>query len=59
MTEWLSGRQRAGQAVGIGALIQQVRFQDRLGDLLDEQWHAVALGDDFVEHRLGQGLAAG
>ena len=52
-------RQRAGQHVAVARIDQQVRLQDRLGQLLDEQRHAVGPGDDLLDHLERQRLAAG
>jgi hypothetical protein len=52
-------RQRAGKRVMVAGIGEQARFQDGLGQLLDEQRDAVCLGEDLVEDLMGQRLAAG
>ena len=52
-------RQRAVENVTIARVTQQLRLQHRLGQLLDEQRHAVGVSQDLLEHLLGQRLAAG
>ena len=41
------------------AVIEQAALLNRLGQLLQEQRHAVGIGDDPVAHAPGHGLAAG
>ena len=52
-------RQWAGQLVAVAGVREQARFQHRLGQLLDEQRHAVGARHDLVQHLAGQRLAAG
>ncbi len=40
-------------------LAQEAAFDDGLGQLLDEQWHAVGAGEDLLEDLGRQRLAAG
>ena len=40
-------------------LAQQAAFDDGLGQLLEEQWHAVGAGEDLLEDLGRQRLAAG
>ena len=46
----------AGQDPAIAPIGQEIRIQHRLGQLLDEQRHALGLGHDLVGERCGQGL---
>jgi hypothetical protein len=50
-------RQRADRDEPVGALPQEARFEHDLGQLLDEQRHALGLGEDLVQDRRRQ-LAA-
>ena len=50
-------RQRAVEAIALAVLDQQPGFQHGLGQFLDEQRHAVGLGDD-LRHHFGRQLAA-
>ena len=43
----------------IAGLLQLARFENGLGQLLDKQRHAVGPGQDLLEQRRGQRLAAG
>ncbi len=43
------GRKLADENVAAVLLAHEIRLDDRRG-LLDEQWHAVGLGDDLVEY---------
>ena len=54
-----SRRERAVEGVAVRLFGQETGFQHGLGEFLDEQRHPVGLGDDLVEHFVGQGFAAG
>ena len=43
----------------IAGIPEVCRFEDRLGQLLDEQRHAVGLAEDLLEQVRGQRLATG
>ena len=45
------GRQRSRERVVVALIPEQIGLQHGPGQLLDEQGHAVGLGDDLVEHR--------
>ena len=49
-------RQRPGQLVMIARVPKQTRFEHRLGQLLDEQRHAVGLGHDLRRDLVRQRL---
>ena len=49
-------RQRAGQLVVVARVREQARFEHRLGQLLDEQRHAVGLGHDLRRDLVRQRL---
>ena len=51
-------RQGADENVAVAFLRQQPGLQDRLGQFLDEQRHAIGPGQDLREHFCGQRLAA-
>ena len=50
-------RQRTDQCVPVAIVAQQTRFEDRLGQLLDEQRDAVGAGNDLVHQFCRQRLA--
>ena len=50
-------RQRAGKLVAVARVREQARLEHRLGQLLDEQGHAVGLGDDLRGTSAGRALA--
>ncbi len=52
-------RQRAREHIGLAAGLEHPRTEDRLGQLLDVERHAVGLGDDMIDHLAGQRPAAG
>ena len=52
-------RQGAGQLVAIAGVREQARFQHRLGQLLDEQRHAVGARHDLLDDLGRQRLVAG
>ena len=52
-------RQRAGQLVAVAGVGEQAGFEHRLGQLLDEQRHAVGARHDLLEDLGRQRLAAG
>ena len=54
-----SGCSRPVEHVAVVVLVQLLAFQHGLGQLLDEQRHAVGALDDLVEHAGRQRLAAG
>ena len=49
-----SGAGRAGQLPPVDLVRELAALQHRLGELLQEQRHAVGLGDDLVKHRSRQ-----
>jgi hypothetical protein len=49
-------QQRTGQLVVIARVLEQARLEHRLGQLLDEQRHAVGLGHDLRRDLVRQGL---
>ena len=51
--------QRPVQLEAIAAVDQHAALQHRLGQLLDEQRHAIGLGDDLLEHLVGKRLLLG
>ena len=51
-------RQRAGQLVAVAGIREQARFQHRLGQLLDEQRHAVGARHDLLDDLGRQRLVA-
>ena len=51
-------RQSPVEPIALGVLDEDVPFQHRLGELLDEQRVAVGLGDNLVHHFGGQRTAA-
>jgi hypothetical protein len=52
------GRDRSGELVAVAGETQEAGFEDRLGQLFDEQRHAVGLLEDLVEDLPGQQLVA-
>ena len=50
-------RQWANQCVPVAVVAQQARFENRLGQLLDEQRHAVGAGNDLVHQFCRQRFA--
>ena len=52
-------RQRAREHVGLAAGLEHPRAENRLGQLLDVERHAVGFGDDMIDHLAGQRPAAG
>jgi hypothetical protein len=51
--------QQSDQFIALADVFQQAELQHRLGQLFDEQGHAVGLFDDLVQHLGGQRLATG
>ena len=51
-------RQWPIEPIALGVLNQDARFQNRLGEFLDEQGVPVGLGDDLLHHFGGQHAAA-
>ena len=52
-------RQRPAQCQAPGPLLEDAHFEHGLGQLLDEQRHAVGLGQDLVQHVVRQHAVAG
>jgi hypothetical protein len=53
------GRQRAVEHIAVRCFAQHAAFQHALGQLLDEQRHAVGAVGDLGDNVIGQCLAAG
>ena len=54
-----SGGRGPVSSIPIAAVPEQPGLQHGLRQLLDEQWHAIGLGHDLLEHLRRQGLSAG
>ena len=54
-----SGGSGPSSIVAVARVAQQTRLQHRLGELLDEQRHAVGARHDLLQHLRRQRLAAG